>query len=73
MNKYIAIYAETNVSGIGIIEIERGSEDYIISEKIPNGRKTRSKLCYSAEGRPFFRKSGKLYYIDEFTRTNIGR
>ena len=74
MNKYIATYAETAFSGIGIIEIEYGIEDYVISEVIKptaKHRTHRNVICYTAEGRPFFNINRKRYYLDEFVKTNI--
>ena len=74
MNKYTAIYAETPHSGVGIIRIEQGAEDYVISEPIgkqSSKEQYRNKLCWTADGRQFFKMQGKRYFLDEFMRTNI--
>lgn len=70
-NKYIAVLNLSAFSGIGIIEIENGIDDYCICESFdPNGkRKSRNKIYTDMKlGRNYIRKNGNRYYIDEFMK-----
>lgn len=72
--KYIATCGLSNNSGIGIINIEEGINDYVIFQFIYGDKtspKYRRKIEFNDEGRGCFKFKNIKYYLDEFIRTNF--
>lgn len=71
-NRYIAVFNNTAFSGIGIIDIKFGIDDYCIVEVFdPNGvKRSKNKIYMDCMGRNYIKKNGNKYYLDEFLKTN---
>ena len=70
MGKYIAVLSESAFSGLGIVDIQYGVEDYCIVEYFsPNGvRRTKNKIYMDSQGNSFIKKFNKRYYLNQFLR-----
>ena len=68
--KYIAVYNTSVFSGVGIIDIEHGIDDYCICEFFGTEEtyKTKNKIYTDSKGRSYIRKLNKRYYLDEFMK-----
>ena len=66
--KPVAVFCESNWGGLMILDIIHGIEDYVITcYDFGNGRNHygKHKIESTAKGKPFFRKLGNRYYIDD--------
>lgn len=71
--KPIAVYSESAFSGICIMDIQYGIEDYVVHAEMISGEfknVRRSKLRTTLKGKSFFIRDGRRYHLDEFLRTN---
>ena len=77
MEKYIATYAFTMMSGIGIIRIEGDYcyNRYVVSfydDSKPKYPIIKNKIFYNAKGEPYIVKNRVRLYLSDFMRTDFG-
>lgn len=69
--KFIATFAESNFSGVGILAIENGIDDVVIACNEINGKRkraTKSKIRYDAHGTAYFIKNNRRYILSDFLK-----
>ena len=68
--RYLAVYNETAYTGIGIVDILYGVEDFCVVEYFsPKGvQRTKNKIYMDHFGRNYIKKYNKKFYLDEFIR-----
>lgn len=67
----IAYKAESAFSGIEVLKIEYGVDDYIFASYVVGEKKTRtrkSKIRHDGKGRAYFIFRGNKQYIDDFVK-----
>lgn len=66
--KFIATFADSAFSGIGILSID---DDFVVACNEFNGKReraTKSKIRYDAHGTAYFVKNKRRYFISDFLR-----
>ncbi len=69
--KFIATFADSAFSGVGILSIENGAEDIVIACNEINGKRgraTKSKIRYDAHGTAYFIKNNRRYILSDFLK-----
>ena len=66
----IGTYAMSNWGGLEILDIQYGIDDYVIASFNFGTRQQirRHKICYTPTGRPYIRKQGTRFYLDEIMK-----
>jgi len=69
----VATCSTCNFGGVCIMELQQGIDDYVITaENYGEGyiRVSKSRIQYTAQGKPFFVRQRQRWYLSEFMRTN---
>lgn len=69
--KPLAIYPVCNFGGLAIMEIEDGCDTYVyVADNYGDGYKnlTKNKIYYNGQGKPYFIRYRKRYYLDDFLK-----
>jgi hypothetical protein len=73
-SEYLSVYSDSAFSGIGLVALIPGINDYVVTQHFYNGnygKPTRRLLYSSAKGVLYFKAFGRRYFLSDFIKSNL--